>query len=115
MITPGPLAFYQCPRCARSSWSAHDIQYGYCKVCQLCQAHATMRPTSFPPIWTVHARPEDYPEHYVVRVSWGPWHEARVQLAGTLELARLAVRMEGACFCLGRFAEDDPKILECWV
>lgn len=116
-MRPGPIGFYCCTQCGRHTWNANDIKYGYCGACKLCQADTApdMRPESFPPIWTIHARPRDYPDHFVVRVSWGPWHEARVQLAGTLELARMAVQMEGGSWPLARAESDSPNIVECWV
>ena len=116
-MTPSEIGFFQCTRCFRCTWNANDIRYGYCGYCKLCTADTqpSMWPGSFPPIWTIHERPTDHPEHYVIRVSWGPWHEKRIQLAGTLELARMAVQMEGACVNLGRMPQDAPHIAESWI
>jgi len=29
---PEPAAF-TCPRCGRTSWNPHDVEYGYCGAC----------------------------------------------------------------------------------
>jgi len=112
-MKPGELKHYHCPDCHACNVDPINVRHGRCAACG--QQYLTTDPTRFPPIWQIHAHPLDYPSHYVIRVHWGPWGEARVQLAGTLELARIAVQMEGGSFCLGRAAGDDPHIAECWI
>lgn len=68
-----------------------------------------------PPIWVIYDHPLDFPEHFVVRVTWGMYQSPVAQLAPTLELARRIAIASGASFCLGRNPEDDPFIAECWI
>lgn len=68
--------------------------------------------------WVVYRHPRDYPEKFVLR----RWDITRghvliatdeVALADTLELIREAV--PPGLYCLKRFAEDDPRIVEVWL
>jgi hypothetical protein len=70
---------------------------------------------AFPPIWVIYDHPRDYPDHFVVRVAWGLFHEPDAQLATNLVDARRIAIDSGASFCLGRAADDDPVIAECWI
>jgi hypothetical protein len=68
--------------------------------------------------WVIYERPSDYPDKFVVR---------RWELRGTEEIVpdqecRLADSLEEArglipdgLYCVGRFAQDDPCIVECWL
>lgn len=119
-MTPPPyteMFHFECPHCSAVTYQPKDIEYGYCSRCKTCQADAPqpMTPASFPPIWVIYERPEDYSEGYVVRVHWGAWMEKRAQFAPTLELARRACWNEGGLTRLNRFEQDAPKILEYWL
>jgi len=67
--------------------------------------------------WVVYEHPRDYPEQYVLR----RWIIAKgmiiathdVVLADSLEEIRKAV--PAGLYCLPRFAEDDPCIVESWL
>ena len=64
-------------------------------------------------LWTVYYNAADYPGKYVVR-AWDvatPRPECSVH--ETLAEARAA--LPRGLFNLGRFAEDDPVIVETWV
>lgn len=109
---PADLLFFNCPECQRTTFEVIAVRYGRCAGCGVVQKST---PANFPPMWTLYDHPQDYPNHFVVRTSWGPWHERRALLADTLELARLAVSMEGGEYRLVRDPLDDPKILESWL
>lgn len=71
--------------------------------------------------WTIYERPREHPEHYAVR-EWNA-HPARgvtygrAVLCETLEEARATCRgMRGVgAVNLGRYADDDPCIVETWA
>jgi hypothetical protein len=111
------MGSYACFDCNLRSYHPKDIALGYCSRCKACMAdrNPPVTPASFPPIWVIYDHPRDYPEHYVVRVAYGGWQEARVQLAGTIELARQAALTEGASVRLARFPGEDPVIAETWI
>lgn len=112
-ISPTELETYHCPHCLAANVHPVFVKHGRCLRCY--EQYGTTDPKRFPPMWLVFDRPLDYPNHFVVRVHWGPWGEKRLQLAPTLELARLAVQMEGGSYNLGRKPLDDPKLYEVWV
>lgn len=112
MRQPSELLRFACPACLRATYNPHDITRGFCGHCKTYYPGA---PEGFPAMWLVFDHPLDYPEHYVVRVSFGPWSEKRALLCATLEQARHAARCEGACVKLPRYPEDDPKLLEVWI
>lgn len=68
-----------------------------------------------PPIWVIYDHPADFPNHFVVRVTWGLFKSPFAQLAPDLEGARRLAIDGGASFCLGREPGDDPVIAECWI
>lgn len=70
---------------------------------------------AFPPIWVIYDHPSDFPNHYVVRVTWGLNKSPIAQLAPSLESARRIAIDGGASFCLGRAPDDDPVIAESWI
>lgn len=70
---------------------------------------------SYPPIWVIYDHPADFPNHFVVRVTWGLFKSPFAQLAPDLEGARRLAIDGGASFCLGRDPGDDPVIAECWI
>lgn len=113
MIQPTALLCFSCPDCERTSYNASDIKEGFCGHCKTYYRSA---PERFPPMWIVCEHPRDYPEHYTVRVSWGPWRETRVALCGTLELARQHCLREGASLIVDRRRPgQDPVIIEVWI
>ena len=120
MIVPGPIAFYCCYLCGKSSWNRTDIEQAYCGHCKryaFVEGHTDLVSMCqrFPPVWIVYDHPRDHPNHFVVRVAWGPWYESRIQLAPTLELVRTAVQMEGASGFFAPSPGDDPVIKETWI
>lgn len=54
--------------------------------------------------WTITDRPSDFPNHICMRRHYAG--------ANSLDEARADVP-EGLC-CIGRWADDDPVILESW-
>jgi hypothetical protein len=67
--------------------------------------------------YAIYDHPSDYPDHFVVRV----WRitDGRLDpaeecwLAKTLEDARALI--PSGLYCLGRWPEDDPVIVEVWI
>lgn len=69
----------------------------------------------FPPIWTIHDSPADFPNRIVVRVAYGECVCPDVFLVRSIEDAREHVIADGACVCLGRQPDDPPHIVESWI
>jgi len=67
--------------------------------------------------WVIYRHPRDYPDKYVARL-WGVWQGEIVAtdemaLAETLQQIRRMI--PPGLYCLGRFEDDDPCILEVWI
>jgi hypothetical protein len=71
--------------------------------------------------WVVYRHPRDYPAKYVAR-RWdvrSPGHGAQViatdevKLANTLDEIRRLI--PPGLYCLNRFEDDDPCIVEVWI
>jgi hypothetical protein len=67
--------------------------------------------------WVIYNHPRDYPDHFVLR-RWDIFAGDCVPspdavLAGTLEEIREHV--PPGLYCLQRFANDDPSIVEVWI
>ncbi len=67
--------------------------------------------------WVIYKQPRDYPGQYVLR-RWladadGPRPTGEVALADSLEAIRAA--LPGGLTCIGRYADDDPCIVEVWL
>jgi hypothetical protein len=69
----------------------------------------------FPPMWVIYNRPLDFPECMVCRLWYGDMPTDEVMLGDSLEQMRRKVMRAGGCFNLGRFIDDEPHIVECWV
>ena len=66
------------------------------------------------PIWVIYDRPDDYPNHYLVRKFYGNMPTDEMYGAQDLEELRAMLTRAG----LVRFprdATDDPKIVETWM
>jgi hypothetical protein len=70
--------------------------------------------------WTVYVRPKDYPDKFVARrwvIAGGEscvfWPTTEVIVAETLDQVRAA--LPRGLYCLPRFLNDDPAILEVWL
>ncbi len=66
-------------------------------------------------IYAVYDHPSDYPDGYVVRIwNSGHPHKEPYMSSDDLEEVREALK---AKFLknIGRFIEDDPVIIECWI
>lgn len=67
--------------------------------------------------WTIYDKPDDYPNHFVVR-QWDAQPTGIVPYGvttfDTLEEARLSLRKR-RLVSLGREPQDDPKIVETWL
>jgi len=67
--------------------------------------------------WVIYNKPSDYPNHFVVRRQRAlPGEivpEKLAQIAETLEEARKLI--PPGLYCLGRFPDDDPVIVESWI
>jgi hypothetical protein len=67
--------------------------------------------------WVIYERPRDYPNQFVMRVwkigagTFSPTDD--VTLADTLDEIRKNV--PPGLYCLGRYADDDPCIVEVWL
>ncbi len=69
-------------------------------------------------LWTIYARPKDYPDHFVAR-RWevrhsGPTPTAEVIVSGDLEQIRDAMRARRLT-CIGRKPADEAQIVESWI
>lgn len=69
------------------------------------------------PIWTIYGKPQDYPEHFVVR-RWTVLRGRAVADFGCtlfedLDSARASV--PAGCYPIGRNDADDPAIVESWM
>jgi len=69
----------------------------------------------FPPIWTIYDRPEDHPEHVIVRMWFGLVPHPEAGRVATIEEARRLIRMAGGSVCLPRGDDDAPCIVESWL
>lgn len=78
---------------------------------------STVLPRIWMSQWVVYDHPRDYPEKFVLRrwnISAGQMIATdEMALADTLELIREAV--PPGLYCLKRFTEDDPCIVEVWL
>jgi len=69
--------------------------------------------------WVVYDRPRDFPNkfvarrHYIVRGDPNPRASEEYAVADSLEEIRQ--RLPPGLYCLPRFADDDPKIVEVWL
>ena len=63
--------------------------------------------------WVVYDHPKDYPDQYVARMWDGEAPTTNVILGPTLESVREPLRRDYVC--VGRFAQDDPCIVEVWL
>lgn len=68
-------------------------------------------------MWTIYRHPKDYPLHFVVRKhvvdGAGSRPTPDFSLHGTLDEARGAIPPYR--YNLGRYAEDEPQIVETWI
>ncbi len=67
--------------------------------------------------WVIYRYPRDYPDKFVAR-RWEVWAghilaTDEMALADTLEEIR--EKIPPGLYCLGRFEDDDPCILEVWI
>lgn len=74
-----------------------------------------IRARHFPPIWTIYDHPKDAPDHFVVRVWYGPIAEPHCTHHDSLEDARLSIHALGGCVPFRRDPSDDPVIVESWI
>jgi len=69
-------------------------------------------------IWTVYDHPTDYPNNVVARLwrvqDGGYTHTGNILVADDLKHMRKLLRPSGLTR-LDRYANDDPKIVECWL
>jgi len=69
------------------------------------------------PVWTIYESPKDFPGKFVVRkhiiLPGKTFPTGEYALFDSLEEARDAIP-EG-CANLGRYAEDEPQIVESWM
>jgi hypothetical protein len=75
-------------------------------------------------LWTVYKKPRDYPESYVVRrsVVFCGAHPLAGQVAMDSQPTAVVSSLEDARahvppgrYCLPRYLEDDPCIVEVWL
>lgn len=70
-------------------------------------------------IWTVYDHPRDFPQefvarrHYIVRGDDQPRASQDYVTAASLE--ELRKKLPLGLYCLPRFADDDPTIVEVWL
>ncbi|WP_155831239.1 hypothetical protein [Hyphomicrobium sp. 802] len=78
--------------------------------------HLTLR-AGLQPMWTIYERPTDYPNGFIARLFvhgpgiFGPSLET--VKGATLQEVRAG--LPKGLFCMPRFPEDDPKIVEVWI
>jgi hypothetical protein len=84
---------------------------------KIMENDSTAKPHSEISQWVIYDHPRDYPDHFVMR-RWGitagnffPTDD--VALADTLPEIRQAV--PPGLYCLERYANDDPCIVEVWI
>jgi len=65
-------------------------------------------------IWTVYARPRDYPAQFVARLFYLDQPSDQVLLADTLAEIREQLAAWGL-MCLPRQPGDEPHIVEVWL
>jgi hypothetical protein len=68
--------------------------------------------------WVIYDHPSDFPDCFVIR-RWvieatGPVKTADILWSTSLETLRDEMQRRGL-YCLPRFEEDDPKIVEVWM
>jgi hypothetical protein len=67
--------------------------------------------------YAIYDHPRDYPDHFVVRewraIDGQPVPSEDCWLAQTLEDARALI--PSGFYCIGRWAGDDPVIVEVWI
>ena len=74
-------------------------------------------------MWVVYDHPKDFPDHYVARQWLVRMGERAAQIEATasvvqsddLELLREVMLVDMGKVNIGRYDDDDPKIIECWV
>lgn len=69
-------------------------------------------------MWTIYDHPKDHPDCFVARLwfvtSDGPMPTDAIMLNADLEVLRVQLERHGL-YCLKRFSDDDPKIVEVWL
>ena len=66
------------------------------------------------PIWVIYDRPDDYPNHYVVRKFYG--NMPTDELYGGRDLEELRTMLtKSKLIRFPRDATDDPRIVETWM
>lgn len=68
-------------------------------------------------VYTIYFNPTDFPGLYVLR-AWGvysgrPVPDEHCETANSLDEIRKFLPEE--VVWIGRYADDDPKIVECWI
>jgi hypothetical protein len=67
-------------------------------------------------MWVVYDRPRDFPNVVILcRVWYGEFATTQIMTAESLAEMRRKLIEAGACANIGRFPDDDPCIVECWV
>ena len=74
-------------------------------------------------MWVVYDHPKDFPEHYVARQWLVRMGEKAAQIEATasvvqsddLEFLREVMLVDMGKINIGRYDDDDPKIVEVWV
>jgi len=68
---------------------------------------------AFPPIFTIYRNPRDFfPGRTVVRAWYGNVPSPAFLVLDSVDDARAVLR---GLYCLGRFDNDDPAIVESWI
>lgn len=100
-----------CHRCGRTSHNPNDVEQRYCGACHVFHDKLLT-------VWVIYKQPKDFPTSWVLRGqdaradgSIAP--HAASHVASTLEGARRG--LPPGLFNLGRYADDDPAIYECWL
>jgi len=105
-----------CGTCGMISWDPRDVRLHYCGNCHCF--HDDVQMIAF---YVIYDHPSDYPNDYVLRKQASIFvpgqppesvQEAACRV-GSLEEMRSHVPM--GAVCLGRYGNDDPKIVEVWM
>lgn len=67
-------------------------------------------------MWTIFAHPLDYPLGYVARMFFGERPTATAIYGLTLDEVRgVLSRLYPGLYCMPRFAQDHPSVVETWL